>query len=74
MVEEFRINPEFVPINNNDRSTQEKVVKLTWIYTVFQCICFRKYTSIRLMMLYINVQIENLVACKISRVQPEPEW
>ncbi|KAL9334529.1 hypothetical protein Peur_071710 [Populus x canadensis] len=42
MVEEFRINPEFVPINNNDRSTREK--------------------------------IENLVACKISRVQPEPEW
>ncbi|KAJ6976561.1 NAC domain-containing protein 86-like [Populus alba x Populus x berolinensis] len=42
MVEEFRVNPEFVPVNNDDRSTQEK--------------------------------IENLVACKISRVQPEPEW
>jgi hypothetical protein len=26
MVEEFRVNPEFVPINNNDRSTREKVV------------------------------------------------
>ena len=26
MVEEFRVNPEFVPLNNNDRSTQEKVV------------------------------------------------
>ena len=27
MLEEFRINPEFVPINNNDdRSTREKVV------------------------------------------------
>ncbi|KAG6752615.1 hypothetical protein POTOM_042634 [Populus tomentosa] len=42
MVEEFRVNPEFVPVNDDDRSTQEK--------------------------------IENLVACKISRVQPEPEW
>ncbi|KAJ6887737.1 hypothetical protein NC652_028884 [Populus alba x Populus x berolinensis] len=42
MVEEFRVNPEFVPVNNDDRSTQAK--------------------------------IENLVACKISRVQPEPEW
>ncbi|KAL3574678.1 hypothetical protein D5086_022779 [Populus alba] len=42
MVEELRLNPEFVPVNNDDRSTQAK--------------------------------IENLVACKISRVQPEPEW
>ena len=50
MVEEFRVNPEFVPINN-DRSTREKVVQFTRIYTVFQCICFRKYTLVRLMML-----------------------
>ena len=26
-------------------------------------------------MLYVvNVQIENLVACRVSRVQTEPEW
>uniref|UniRef100_A0A6N2K9Q3 NAC domain-containing protein n=1 Tax=Salix viminalis TaxID=40686 RepID=A0A6N2K9Q3_SALVM len=42
MVEELRVNPEFVPVDNDDRSTQEK--------------------------------IENLVACRVSRVQPETEW
>ncbi|KAL9337227.1 hypothetical protein Peur_068996 [Populus x canadensis] len=42
MVEEFSVNAEFVPINKDDHSTQEKKAKL--------------------------------VACKISRVETEPEW
>jgi hypothetical protein len=32
MVEEFRINPEFVPVDKADHTTQEKVI---WQFTCF---------------------------------------